>query len=246
MLSQLKNHPFGVNAYFDHSLVLTYALPKERLQALLPPCFAVDSFKDKWGFVALAVVKTNRLRPAGFPAFAGQDFVLVGYRIFVRYTTTQGKRLRGLYILKSETDNRLMTTLGSVFTRYRYTTTDVHLERNENRLCAKSEASGLYVLVEAGNENVPLPPGSPFGSWKEARRFAGPLPFTFSFDKEKNEVLLVEGQREDWSPQPVCVHRADVGFLRKAGFDDAVLANAFLVQNVSYHWKKGRIEKWKP
>ena len=35
MLSFLKNHPFAVEAFFESSLVLTFALPKEQLQHLI-------------------------------------------------------------------------------------------------------------------------------------------------------------------------------------------------------------------
>jgi len=36
MLSFLKNHPFAVEAFFQRSLVLTFAALKEELQPLIP------------------------------------------------------------------------------------------------------------------------------------------------------------------------------------------------------------------
>ena len=54
------------------------------------------------------MVQTKELRPKGFPKFMGNDFFLIGYRVFVRYTNNAGKNLRGLYILKSETDKTKM------------------------------------------------------------------------------------------------------------------------------------------
>ncbi len=108
MLS-LKNHPFAVEAFFENSLVLTYAVPKEHLQCLIPPCLELDTFEDKWGFVAVALVQTKDLRPKGAPKFMGNDFFLAGFRIFVKFHNNRGKRLRGLYILKSETNKRKMS-----------------------------------------------------------------------------------------------------------------------------------------
>ena len=55
MLSFLKNHPFAVEAFFESSLVLTFALPKEQLQDLIPECLQLDTFQDKWAFVAVAM-----------------------------------------------------------------------------------------------------------------------------------------------------------------------------------------------
>ena len=121
----LKNHPFAVEAYFENSTVLTFAVPKKELTNLIPPCLELDTFQDKWAFIALAMVQTRHLRPAGFPKFMGNNFFLIGYRIFVRYTSQKQKRLRGLYILKSETDKKKMEMLGNIFTHYNYSTTDI-------------------------------------------------------------------------------------------------------------------------
>ena len=82
MLSFLKDHPFAVEAYFESSLVLTFAVAKEQLHDLIPECLQLDTFQDKWAFVAVAIVQTKNLRPKGFPKFMGNDFLLIGYRIF--------------------------------------------------------------------------------------------------------------------------------------------------------------------
>src|SRR6185295_13091054 len=106
MLSFLKNHPFAVEAFFDSSLVLTFAVPKEGLEYLIPECLELDTFNNQFGFIAIAMVQTKKLRPRGFPKFLGNDFFLIGYRIFVRYSNSTGKKLRGLYIIKSETNKK--------------------------------------------------------------------------------------------------------------------------------------------
>ena len=86
MFSFLKNHPFAVEAFFERSLVVTYAAPKEQLADLIPECLELDPFQDRWGFIAVAMVQTKALRPKGFPQIFGNDFFLIGYRVFVRFT----------------------------------------------------------------------------------------------------------------------------------------------------------------
>ena len=108
MFPFLKNHPFAVEAFFESSLVLTFAIPKEQIQSLIPECLTLDTFDDKWAFIAVAMVQTKGLRPKGFPALLGNDFFLIGYRVFVRYQNNAGKNLRGLFILKSETNKKKM------------------------------------------------------------------------------------------------------------------------------------------
>src|SRR3954451_16109132 len=98
MFSFLKNHPFAVEAFFESSLVATFAAPKENIRHLIPGCVELDTFNDKWAFIAVAMVQTKDLRPRGFPRVLGSDFFLVGYRVFVRFTDSSGRSLRGLYI----------------------------------------------------------------------------------------------------------------------------------------------------
>ncbi len=110
-MNTLKDHPFAVEAFFESSVVLTFAVPKEQLQNMIPECLTLDTFQDKWAFIAVAMVQTSGLRPKGFPGFMGNNFFLIGYRIFVQYINKKGKRLRGLYIIKSETNKRKMEFL---------------------------------------------------------------------------------------------------------------------------------------
>jgi hypothetical protein len=244
MPAWLKTHPFAVEAFFEHSLVLTFAVPRAELQALLPAPLLVDSFDDDWGFVAVALVQTRHLRPQGFPRWLGQDFFLLGYRAFVRYHTAAGKRLRGLYILRSETEQRRMAWAGNIFTHYNYHTVDIQQQLTAETLRVQSQQAGLRVEVQLPTTGaaVPLPPQSPFADWAAARRFAGPLPFTFSV--EGNQVIIIEGVREHWQPQPVAVTEAQVGFFKQLPFSTRLLANAFLVRDIPYAWKKGRSETW--
>lgn len=244
MLAFLKDHPFAVEAFFDSSLVLTFAVPQQELAALIPECLALDTFQDRWAFVAVALVQTRGLRPRGFPAFLGNDFFLIGYRIFVRYTTAAGKRLRGLYILKSETDQKKMEWFGNLFTHYRYSTIDVALDQTAAHLEITSRKAGLHLVVAQPGAEAALPPHSPFASWQEARRFAGPLPFTFSYDAPNKSVLLIEGVRQNWQPQPVVVKEYQVGFLQTLPLSAPILANAFRITNIPYAWQKGRKELW--
>jgi len=246
MLAFLKNHPFGVDAYFKTSVVLTFAIPKNQLENVIPECLTLDTYDDKWAFVAIALVQTQALRPTGFPTILGNDFTLIGYRVFVRYINQAGKRLRGLYILKSETDKKKMEFLGNLFTHYKYTTTDVQQVETDNDIQISSIRSGLSVTLQKGDDIVPLPLHSPFNNWKEARRFAGPLPFTFSFDAINKEVLIIEGVRENWIPTPIKVVSYQTEFFNSMEIENPVLASAFIVSGIPYHWKKGKIEKWNP
>jgi hypothetical protein len=257
-MNPLKRHPFAVETFFRQSLVLTFALPVDQLAALLPPPLSPDAFEDQYAFIAVAMVQTEKLRPKGFPRFMGNDFFLSGYRIFSRYTNQAGKRLRGLYILESQTDSRQMKLMGNLMTHYNYSLIEVEQHRSADRMTGDvsteeeipfyevaSPTAGFKVKVRYEDE-PDLPAGSPFTDWKQARRFAGPLPFTFTFDAAAEQVLIVEGVRQNWQPRPVAVEELVLPWLEQRGFGNAVLASAFVVENIPYYWKKGVIENWQP
>ncbi len=244
MLSFLKNHPFAVEAFFESSIVLTFAVSKEQLQNKIPECLQLDTFQDNWAFVAIAMVQTKDLRPKGFPKFMGNDFFLIGYRVFVRYLSDTGRRLRGLYILKSETNKKKMQFMGNIFTHYNYTTTDISVTKQKDIKEITSINSKFKVSLDQ-SEQVVLPKYSPFENWKEARKFAGPLPYTFTYNQKNNEVLIIEGVRKKWKPKPINIRDYHFEFLESLKLQNPVLANAFIINDIPYYWKKGKKEVWK-
>lgn len=243
-MSFLKNHPFAVEAFFENSTVLAFAIPKDQLAPYIPECLELDTFEDQWGFIAAALVQTKNLRPKGFPKILGNDFFLIGFRIFVRFKSKSGKIYRGLYIIKSETNKRKMQFFGNIFTHYNYTTTDITDEINQNIRKLYSEKSGFEIIIDQSIEDPTIPDESPFKDWKDAQKFAGPLPFTFTYDELSKNVLIIQGVRQNWKPKPIKINSYHFDFIDQFNFKNVSLANAFEITNIPYHWKKGKKEKW--
>lgn len=244
-LKYLRRNPFAVDAWFDRVVAVSFAFPEVILRPLVPEALEIDTFEG-FGFVTAAMVWTRNLRPAGFPTFLGQDFFLAGYRVFTRLREDSGRRLRGLNILRSETDKRRMVWMGNLLTRYRYRHVNVKIQKtDQDTRVQTSLADGsptLDVAFECSSEPAALPEGSPFGDWQTARRFAGPMPFTFSAEDD-GSFLVIEGSRQDWLPRPVTVKKWQVSLFDETPLrgTEPILANAFAVEGVSYRWKKGRI-----
>ncbi len=244
MSSFLKSHPFAIEAFFESSLVLAFAIPKKQIEHLIPECLELDLFEDKWAFIAIAMVQTKDLRLKGLPKFFGSDFFLIGYRVFVRYKNNAGRSMRGLYILKSETNKAKMAFFGNAFTHYNYRKIDITRKVEDNKIVIESKQSDFRIAVEKSENRINLPKNSPFIDWKQARKFAGPLPYTFTYDKNEKEVLIIEGVRQNWKPKAVKVVDYNITFLDKMKLGGIVLANAFIIENIPYYWKRGKTEKW--
>jgi hypothetical protein len=244
MLHLLKRHPVAVKAFFRQSLVLTYALRPEALEPLLPEGLVLDTWRGR-GFLAIALVETERLRPVFLPAAMGRDFFLSGYRIFTRLKSGAGAK-RGLQILRSDTDSPLMTWAGNCLTHYNYRLCHVELEECDGastwRITTPDAEADLEVTARIGAGESALPVGSPFATLAEARRFAGPLPYTFDYEAETQSIIAIHAMRQQWNPQPVEVEVRRNSFLEREPFasGEPVLANAFYVRGVPYCWERGR------
>lgn len=246
MLHLLKRHPLPVRAFFRHCLVLTYAFPERALIPLLPPGLMLDSYRGL-GFLAIAMVQTEKLRPVGVPAALGQDFFLTGYRVFSRFRTAAGRTLRGLRILRSDADRELMVQAGNLLTHYNYVKCETRLHEEDGRLEVRIDTGGeadLHVIADLAGKPAPLPAGSPFATLQEARKFAGPLPWTFDYEPETHSTVRIQGVRQRWNPEPVAVEVRQCTFLEREPFarERPVLANAFHLQDVPYRWERGILE----
>jgi hypothetical protein len=247
MFYRLRRHPFPVEAHFAHCLVLTYAFPADLLEPLMPAGLEVDRYGDDnpFGFLAVALVQTNALRPAGWPRWLGKDFFLSGYRVFAKYCPHGDRCLRGLRILRSDADNRLMLTAGNVFTHYNYRPARVNVSFENEMLSIEIATLGaeadLSVVADLSRDAQTLPAGSPLRSMRDARRFAGPLPYTFDYEAETHTIVAIKGVRRRWRPRAVHVNVRRNTFVQSPPFSDAapLLASAFYVNDIPYRWQRG-------
>jgi hypothetical protein len=244
----LKRHPIPVTAHFRHALVLTYALPRQLLEPLLPPGLSLDTFNEL-GFVAIAMVQTEALRPSFCPVSLGQDFFLSGYCLFTRYRTKAGRTLRGLRVLRTDTDHRLMAFCGNRLTHHNYRCARVEYRESGNEVEIKIQTPGaeadLHVVADLASRPAPLPAGSPFADLQEARLVSGPLPFAFDYEPETGSVVIIEGARKSWKPQPISVQVLKNAFFLQSPFacGAPILANAYHLENISCQWRRGIRER---
>jgi hypothetical protein len=240
VIQRLRRHPLPLRAHFRHSLVLAYAFPPEKLQPLIPGSLVLDRHGE-YAFGAVALVQADALRPSFLPSVLGRRSFYAGYRIFVRVAGQTS--LRGLYILRTDTNDRLIGWLGRLTTHYNTHAARVALSKTDSLLELEVQpADGRANLhVRARLQPTESPPsGSPFADLREARRFAGPLPYTFH--AEADRLVSVRGVRTGWEPQPVAIESAAVELFDLIG--GAVLANAFYVANVAYRWERGKLLRY--
>ncbi len=139
-----------------------------------------------------------------------------------------------------------MVALGNLMTGYNYRHVNLLSEKSGSETRVKTSLpdgqTTLDIIFDAESEDAKLPEGSPFKDWRTARRFAGPMPFTFSPESD-GSFVVIEGSRTKWVPKPITVKHWQVGLFDETPLRGVtpILANAFSVENVAYRWEKGRI-----
>ena len=240
--TMLARHPIPIDAHFRDCVTLTYAVPAEILQPLVPAGLELETVTGS-GFVAVALVQAESLRPSPLPASAGQDFFLAGYRVFTRFRTKSGRSLRGLRILRSDTDRPQMVAAGNLLTHYNYHRCTAAVARSADRIevDVRTPDGSADLQITARPREHRLPEGSPFASVREALRFAGPLPFTFDYEPDTHGIVAIQASRAHWEPQPIAVDVRRLSFFDQPVFRGCtpVLAAAFHVSDVDYHWQRG-------
>jgi hypothetical protein len=138
-----------------------------------------------------------------------------------------------------------MQMFGNLLTHYRYERSRCCVRRTEQtyevEVITPDRRADLHVEAKISSQTASLPAGSPFRDLAEARKFAGPLPFTFDYERQTHSIIRIEGVRQQWNPQSVSVTVHRNAFLEQDPFRSAgaVLANAFFLQNVPYSWRPG-------
>ncbi len=236
---------FPIRAHFDFFAVLFFAVDRERVRKLLPTVLNLDLFEDHALF-AVAVVQTKKFRPAFLPAFLGQKFNLVGYRFLTTYQRNDGKTIRGLKIIRSQTNQKIMKWGGDRLSQYKFEYNPIVFEITGN--AAKFSGNGIEIGLKLHDDKaaVPLPETSIFPTWQHARKYAGPLLYTFELDASKKQISITEGTRKNWTPKPVEVTHYQLDFLKDPMIAalNPVLSSAFIVRDIPYDWKKAVIENY--
>jgi hypothetical protein len=127
----------------------------------------------------------------GFPPFAARIFSL-WLSDFCTLHDEEGEALRGLRILRSDTSHRWMACAGNRLTHYNYQLAKVRTRKASGRfeveISTSDRRANLHVIANlAARGGLPL--SSPFRSVREARLFAGPLPFTFDYEPETRSMI---------------------------------------------------------
>ena len=92
-----------------------------------------------------------------------------------------------------------MARAGNLLTHYKYRVSEVETSARKEelacRITTRDHLADLHVTANlTGAEE--LPAKSPFPTLHDARRFAGPLPYTFDHEVQTQSIIVIKGVRK--------------------------------------------------
>src|SRR5262249_5077632 len=154
----------------------------------------------------------SRLKDFGvgkLPRALRMNFYQATYRAHVSYTDFRGRRMRGCYFVRSETNSGLMSLTANLLPEFRghqCRTYPILMARNGNHrlLTVDSEADPagkVVLLLDTSRPLSGMPPGSCFRSVRQAYDFLVDFYDAFAYHPDSQEVLVLQIDRGDWDIQ---------------------------------------------
>lgn len=234
----VPKHPLPMRTLFRQCVLANFAVRPDVMRRLVPPPLAPDLHGGE-AWLSVVIAEMERMRPAFLPAFLGVTYHQVVYRVVVRH---RGER--GVYFLRSDANEGVMSLAGDWLTFFRFHLSEIEVRREGDVLHVDLEALpsqhadiGATVVVSPGARA--MPPASRFGTLAEAQGFLVELYAAFGVDPLTGEVSTVRIERGAWDLRAVESRKARFDFMdgsRLFPAGSARLDSVLYVESIPYHW----------
>src|SRR4030095_4304369 len=127
----LRKNPLTMVGTLSKCWLFTFQTPTECAVALLPPELQPVEHQG-CAFWNAVVCRVQDMRPKVSPLPWGVTYWHVAYRLYVRFKTSSGQVIEGLYFLRSDCDNPAMSLVGNIMTDFKFNTASVNVTLGEH------------------------------------------------------------------------------------------------------------------
>jgi hypothetical protein len=237
--------PFDANTIWAEAIAVNHRVEPAALRPLVPSVFDLDLYEGH-AFVSLTASRLKDFGFGGVPAAVRMNFYQATYRAHVAYTDFRGRRMRGCYFVRSETNSRLMSVTANLLPEFRAHhchTYPMFMARQDGNLLLSVDSgddpAGKVVLVmDTSHPLDGMPRSSVFPSIPTAYEFLVDFYDAFAFAPDTGEVLLLEIERGPWHIQVVEPVDYYFGYFSAGAFPpgSAELDSIFYFRNTPYRW----------
>ena len=217
--------------------LFTFQTPKQCAVALLPPQLQPVEHQD-YAFWNVVVCRVRDMRPKLSPLPLGVTYWHVAYRLYVRCKTHSGEEIEGLYFLRSDCDNAMMSFTGNLLTDFKFNKASVNVSLRERTTEIAISAPNGDAYARIGDSPPALPEYSAFGSLDEAKQFLKYKPngISIAADGAANIVHIVRDETA-WTSRLVTVESARWSYLEDKNVKPEI---CYELEPIFYQWNRAR------
>jgi hypothetical protein len=212
---------------------------------MIPPQFELDLYQG-WAFVSLTASRLKDFGAGSLPRVFRKNFYQATYRAHVVYTDFRGRRMRGSYFVRSESNSQIMSLTANLLPEFRAhhcATHPILMARNGDHLLLSVDSgddpAGKVVLVfDAARPLNAMPKRSVFRNLIDAKDFIVDFYDAFSFDARSNDVFILAIERGDWNIEVLEPADYYFGYISAGPFPEgtAELDSVFYFRDTPYRW----------
>ena len=193
--------PFAANTIWEEAICVNVRVRPDALRPLVPAQFELDLF-DGWAWVSLTASRLKDFGAGPAPRMLRKNFYQATYRAHVTFTDFRGRRMRGCYFVRSETNSPIMSLTANLlpeFKAHRCSTYPILMARQGDHLLLSVDSgddpAGKVVLVlDTARPLDRMPDNSRFTSIDHAYDFLVDFYDAFAFDPHANEVFILQNR----------------------------------------------------
>jgi uncharacterized protein YqjF (DUF2071 family) len=237
--------PFDTDTIWEEAVAVNYRLDPVALRPLVPSVFDLDLYQGH-GFVSLTASRLKDFGVGWLPPALRMNFYQATYRAHVTYTDFRGRRMRGCYFVRSETNSSLMSLTANLlpeFRAHRCRTYPILMARQGDHLLLTVDsgddpAGKVVLLLDTSHPLAGMPASSVFPAASTAYDFLVDFYDAFAYAPDTTEVFLLRIERGPWDIRVVEPVDHYLGFFRAGSFPagSAELDSIFYFRNVPYRW----------
>ena len=237
--------PTSMKTVFQDLFLLTYAVPPSQPAELLPP-FIHPYIHNDLSYISIVVGNMRGMRPSQLPEFLGTNYYQIVYRAIVCIRSKKGIERPGVFFLRSDCNDPLMSYFGNRLTEFRFhffLTGAIALFQRKQALLISVETADkkgdLVVHLRNLGSAEHFPPTPGFASVLEEKTKLVQLFHAYAYDPEHELLYDLEIERGEWELQRLELLDQFSAFFMEHPFtaNMALPISHVYTQECSYIWK---------
>lgn len=233
-----RKNPLTMKGTIDRCWLFVYQTPIDCATQVLPPAVSPVTY-GPFAFWNVVVCHLRAMRPLLVPEMLGVSYWHVAYRLYARFQPRDRDPIEGLYFVRSDCDNMIMSLVGNMLTDFSFHTAGITVAHSNNttQLAIDSPGGNATVLIQR-SAPPELPQHSPFASIEQAAEFLKYKPNGISITSNGDANIVHIARDEPLWRGNLVQAECNWEFFRDKDVKPEI---CYEVEPIEYRWNRGVI-----